>query len=354
MNAAQLFVITSSALSILLYFVPKVREGERFFSPFPGMVAIRFKVSGKPSTMNKYERAILNSFVFMTILGMIIGYWILLQSLMPTKGSAVSVVPLIPGLTIPAELLLTLIWIIGLSMVVHEYSHYWACVKQGIRVKSAGLGWMLFFPIAFVEPDENDVMRKSTVERIRLYAAGPAVNLVLAGISILVLKLLTAPGIYVVGVEEGSPAWKAGIRPGDVILAVNGVKVGSLKELRSLIDDHPKLVVTILRNNQILKVIVNKGKSKLIGVFVVPFRPPSWALSLFNPGIFVQLINSLMWLNMVNMGLGVINALPMFITDGGKILLEVRGRLRGFSTALQTLTLLMFFMVLSKSLASLG
>ncbi len=354
MNAAQLFVVLSSVLSILLYFVPKVREGEKLFSPFPGMVAIRFKVSGKPSTMNKYEKAILNSFIFMTLLGMIIGYWILIQSLVPTKGSAVSVVPLIPGLTIPAELLLTLIWIIGLSMVIHEYAHYWACVKQGIRVKSAGLGWMLFFPVAFVEPDENDVMRRTAVERIRLYAAGPAVNLVLAGIAILILKFLVSPGVYVVGVEEGSPAWKAGIRPGDVILAVNGIRVRNLSELRASIDDHSKLVLTILRGNRISKVIVNKGKSKLIGVFVVPFKPSRWIFSLFSPGIFVQLVNYAMWLNMINMGLGVINALPMFITDGGKILMELRGRLKGLSTALQMLTLMLFFMVLSRSLASLG
>lgn len=354
MNAAQLFVTLSSALSILLYFVPKVREGGKIFSPFPGMIAIRFKVSGKPSAMNKYDKVILNSFVFMTVLGMLIGYWILLQALVPSRGSAVSVVPLIPGLTIPAELLLTLVWVIALSMVVHEYAHYWACVKQGIRVRSAGLGWMLFFPIAFVEPDENDVMKKSQIERIRLYAAGPAANLVLAGIAILLIKLFTVPGIYVVGVEKNSPAFQAGIKPGDVILAVNGIKVTNLSELKASIDDHSKLVVTVLRYDRILKVIVYKGKSKLIGVFVVPFRPPSWALSIFNPSIFIQLIRSVMWLNMINLGLGVINALPMFITDGGKIMLELRGRLKGFSTVLQTLTLLLFFMVLSKSLVSLG
>ncbi len=354
MNIAQVIVVTSSVISILLYFIPKIRNGERVFSPFPGMIAIRFKISGKPSPMNKYDKMILNSFIILTLLGMLMGYWILLESLIPHSGGGVAIMPLIPGLTIPMELLLTLVWIIAISMVVHEYAHYWASIKQGISVKSAGIGWMLFFPIAFVEPNENEVLQRTPLERIRLYAAGPAANLVIAGLAILLLKSLTSPGIYIVGVEKGSPAWKAGIKPGDVILAVNGVKVKNLAELKKMIDGHSEIVVTILRGNSVLKLVVNKGKSKLIGVFVVPFRPSVWALSLFSPNTFVQLVNTAMWLNMINMGLGVINALPMFITDGGKIVLELRGRLKGFSTIIQTLTLLLFFMVLSRSLVMIG
>lgn len=43
-------------------------------------------------------------------------------------------------------------------------------------------------------------------------------------------------GIFLVKVVQGSPADKAGIRPGDIILRFNGAKVATAMDLRSKID----------------------------------------------------------------------------------------------------------------------
>jgi serine protease Do len=59
-------------------------------------------------------------------------------------------------------------------------------------------------------------------------------------------------GLLVQNVEEG-PAAQAGIQSGDVILSVNGVKVGSARKLRSLVAKHKKDVA----------LLVQRGNSKM-------------------------------------------------------------------------------------------
>ena len=66
-------------------------------------------------------------------------------------------------------------------------------------------------------------------------------------------------GIYLVKVVAGSPAAKAGIRPGDIILSFNGSKVSSAMDLRSKLSEckvGDRVDVQIWRNDQTQNVIV--------------------------------------------------------------------------------------------------
>lgn len=66
-------------------------------------------------------------------------------------------------------------------------------------------------------------------------------------------------GLLVEDVDNG-PATRAGIRPGDVILSVNGEKIDSVEELRALIAKHNKRVaLLILRGDQRIFVPINLG-----------------------------------------------------------------------------------------------
>jgi serine protease Do len=68
-----------------------------------------------------------------------------------------------------------------------------------------------------------------------------------------------AEGLVVENVDDG-PAAKAGIQPGDVILSVNGVKVGSAEKLRSLVAKHDKNVaLLVLRGNNKMFVPIQLG-----------------------------------------------------------------------------------------------
>ena len=68
-----------------------------------------------------------------------------------------------------------------------------------------------------------------------------------------------AEGLLVEDVQDG-PAAKAGIESGDVILSVNGEKVGSAEKLRSLVSKHDKNVaLLVLRGNNKMFVPIQLG-----------------------------------------------------------------------------------------------
>ena len=67
-----------------------------------------------------------------------------------------------------------------IAMVVHEFSHGILSRVANVRIKALGL-LMFFFPVgAFVEPDEEEMRSMKKWERMRLYAAGPGSNMVIA------------------------------------------------------------------------------------------------------------------------------------------------------------------------------
>ena len=67
-----------------------------------------------------------------------------------------------------------------IAMVVHEFSHGILSRVANVKVKALGL-LMFFFPVgAFVEPDEDEMKNMKKWERMRLYAAGPGSNMVIA------------------------------------------------------------------------------------------------------------------------------------------------------------------------------
>jgi serine protease Do/serine protease DegQ len=56
-------------------------------------------------------------------------------------------------------------------------------------------------------------------------------------------------GVLVSSVDPGSPAWSAGLRPGDVIVSVNRKPVKSLDEMRDIASDNKELLLNVRRGN---------------------------------------------------------------------------------------------------------
>lgn len=79
------------------------------------------------------------------------------------------------------------------GVVIHEIMHGVISRKHNISVRSVGA---LFFVIpigAFVEPDEKQIVEASPVVRRRIFAAGPATNIVLSVLFFVLLITVMAP-----------------------------------------------------------------------------------------------------------------------------------------------------------------
>jgi serine protease DegQ len=76
-------------------------------------------------------------------------------------------------------------------------------------------------------------------------------------------KLKEVRGSLIAGVMRGSPAARAGLRPGDVLLAIDGVKItdsSSMLNLISSLKPSQKAVLSIARNQHKLEVPIVIGK----------------------------------------------------------------------------------------------
>src|SRR5712691_7172444 len=69
---------------------------------------------------------------------------------------------------------------LAVAIILHEFSHGILSRVANIKIRSLGLIFLIFPIGAFVEPDEDELRALSRRERGRLYAVGPATNVLLA------------------------------------------------------------------------------------------------------------------------------------------------------------------------------
>jgi len=104
-----------------------------------------------------------------------------------------------------------------IAMVVHEFSHGILSRVANVKVKALGL-LMFFFPVgAFVEPDEEEMKGMKKWERMRLYAAGPGSNMVIA----IIFSFLFS-SVMVASLEPSSE----GVLSASVVLDYGGGEAG--------------------------------------------------------------------------------------------------------------------------------
>src|SRR5256884_6918459 len=69
---------------------------------------------------------------------------------------------------------------LAVAIILHEFSHGILARVAKIKIRSLGLIFLIFPIGAFVEPDEEELRALPRRDRARLFAAGPATNIVLA------------------------------------------------------------------------------------------------------------------------------------------------------------------------------
>lgn len=231
-----------------------------------------------------------------------------------------------------------------------------------------------------IEDAERSFNNQTVLKRIAIVAAGPIFNILLA--LCLFIGLNLASGIYVLTTEigqvrEGSPAEKAGLMKGDVILSVQGKTTESWSKIKKTVQDQAgePLIITVQRGDQTLSLTVipeeaveknifgEDVKSALIGVVssgnfkklelgpwqavkegfrktgeiiqltcltvvklfqgVVPFKTIGGPILIGQmTGQVAQesFTNLIPWTAVISINLGILNLFPVPILDGGVII----------------------------------
>ncbi|MDA1096300.1 MAG: site-2 protease family protein, partial [Chloroflexi bacterium] len=162
--------------------------------------------------------------------------------------------------------------VLSLLVLVHEFGHYWVARLLGIQVRELGIGfpprlaaitrggivysinWLPFGGFVRLHGEENPeeprgFAGKSIRVRTAVIAAGSVMNLALAWVIfsfIAALPFQTATGDVVIeGISAGSPAEAVGLKPGDVIDAVDGAAIESTFDLALMVRESRGKLVTL-------------------------------------------------------------------------------------------------------------
>jgi regulator of sigma E protease len=181
---------------------------------------------------------------------------------------------------------LAFIFVLGVLVFVHELGHFLAARRIGVRVLTFSLGFgpkLLAFKrgdteycisaiplggyvkMAGENPDDartgasDEFLSKSKWERFQVLIMGPVMNLALAIVVMALVLYQGAPQAAfssrppVIGsVESGSVAESGGIRPGDLVVSVDGREVETW--------DRFAMAIGTKANRQVSLVLVRDGK----------------------------------------------------------------------------------------------
>jgi len=227
------------------------------------------------------------------------------------------------------------------TLVAHEGAHGVSARVEKIRVKSTGILTAGFLPVgAFVEPDEEEIKKKSSLARMRVFAAGSFANFLVAafsGVIILVFGLflssvLVSEGVEVVGVVEDYPAFTV-LEVGDVITAVNGVSTpdfNALMEVMEPVEAGDNIVVSTQRGELSVETVSfpEDEDRAYIGIEMIPRQSIREGFLKQNEWLLKALVFALVavyWIGFFNVNIAFVNLLPVFPFDGFRMLREVVG-----------------------------
>ncbi len=129
-----------------------------------------------------------------------------------------------------------------------------------LKISSTGVEGIGFsIPINSTKTIINDLIKYNKVRRPSIGIAGRDLDENVAK------KYNLVKGVYVVSVDEFSAAEKAGIKPGDVITAINGKNVSSMDELNSEKNTHSigdTITLTIYREGSSKELSLTLGETK--------------------------------------------------------------------------------------------
>ena len=204
--------------------------------------------------------------------------------------------------------LVSFIIIFTIIALAHEGGHFVMAKRAGIRVFEFGIGFgprlysftrdntvfsiNLVPVLAFVRiagegeteedlacPEQERYQGKTPWQKFLTLAAGPLMNLLVALIVLIVLSL--AAGVpsgvsnEIETVSKNQPAFQAGLKPGDKLLAINGHAYEKMAEAVKFIHNNPNrpLTLTLDRQGKKLKITATPKLDKRLQIGLLGFSP---------------------------------------------------------------------------------
>ncbi len=292
------------------------------------------------------------------------------QGVSGAASQAGGVAPIIPGITTP---LVSGLIAIGVVVIVHELSHGVIARRANLEVESTGFGILAFLPLAFVEPDEEELESASFSDKLQVFAAGSFSNILVAVLCFFLILLLVnpLPGLFVYDVVENTPAEDT-LRPGMKLTGI-GYSSGSIENIQDYSDFNSFLENTSPGESIVLNTaeegyinltlghrenkdigyigiypIWSVSEAEEIGQFSsilfkfweppgpsnlmmrVMFYPQHHSYEFYVPGF---VLTALAWVLIFNLGVGLFNLLPLVPLDGGRIFSDLVGKVSSESVS---------------------
>ncbi len=233
--------------------------------------------------------------------------------------------------------------VIFVVVLIHEFAHGIMARAHGIPVKSSGLGVFSLiapiFPIAFVEPDEKKMKKEKDLVQYSVFAAGPMINIVLAMALLIAFpfvldpaipapfedRLTDAVGVSFTALMPDYPAASSGMKPGMILDSVDGEKIYDSTALSNRLRCVPPGNSVIVGTDQgdfniTLKPAPDDPSRGYMGISGIMnerrIKDDHKALG----GVFFWFKGLIRWLFIINFAVGLMNLLPLIVTDGGRML----------------------------------
>jgi regulator of sigma E protease len=196
--------------------------------------------------------------------------------------------------------IISLIVLLGVLIFAHEFGHFLVAKYSGVGVLKFSLGFgprligkkvgeteylISMIPLGgyvkllgeshdeqlSAEDEKRSFLKQPVSKRIAIVAAGPIFNFLLAILIFTIVYMTGVPALttYIGGVQEGSPAFEAGIKEGDVIVAINGQEISRWEKLAEDISKSGgnEIHISLKRNEQLLEVSLKPRLLKTQNIF---------------------------------------------------------------------------------------
>ena len=131
----------------------------------------------------------------------------------------------------------------AIAIIVHEFSHGILTFVGKLKVKSLGILYLIIPIGAFCEPDEEQLKKTETAKRMRVFAAGPMSNFVVAFIVLFLFSFVfmsavqPVEGMHIFYIVPHTPAEEIGLSKGVVITSINDTEITGLDDFYKAIEN---------------------------------------------------------------------------------------------------------------------